>query len=175
MTQVSKWQVLARLPDYRDQWEVVKKRQYVNDIIREILGAQKMFAGYYDKFSDLFRYDSVRETCEELYSFCEQYITYKEESVKVQSSAIPTGILLRGQGDCKHYALFIGGVLGSLNRMYGEGIKWWYCFAAYNGDPEVYHVFVAVRDPETGQEMWVDPTPGSGSKTPTLLKTKKAN
>lgn len=171
---VTKQQILARLPTYRDEWEVVKKKQYVNDIIREILTCQDLFAGYYDSFSVLFLRDSVERIADALYDFCVQNIDYKEETVKVQSSAIPTGILLRGMGDCKHYALFIGGVLGSLNRLYGTGINWWYCFAGYKpGDKEPYHVFVAVYDPVSKDELWIDPTPGAGQKEPTLLITKK--
>lgn len=172
---VSKYEVLGRLPEYRDEWELVVKKQYVEDIIQEILRCQKMFAGYYDRISGLFLRDSVAKIAEELYNFCEDNIDYKEETVRVQSSAIPTGILIRGMGDCKHYALFIGGVLGSLNRLYKAGIKWWYCFAGYQpGDKEPYHVFVAVYDPASGDELWIDPTPGSATKNPTLLITRTA-
>lgn len=171
---VSKYQVLARLPRYQDKWELVVKEQDVDDIMTDIARRQKMFGPYYDKFSSLYLLDSVKDIANELYDNCVQWITYREESVKVQSTAIPTGILLRGFGDCKHYASFIGGVLGSLNRRYHAGIDWWYCFAAYKkGEQEPYHVFVALMDPDTGRELWIDPTPGAESKTPTLLIRKK--
>lgn len=173
---MSKYEVLHRLPDYRDQWEMVVKRQDVDDIIAEIVGCQKRFAKYYDKFSGLFLRDSVADIAGELYDFCVHNIDYREETVKVQSSAIPTGIILRGMGDCKHYALFIGGVLGSLNRLYRAGINWCYYFAAYKpGEKEPYHVFVSVYDPVSGDELWIDPTPGASEKEPTLLIPKKVN
>lgn len=170
---VSKWAVLSRLPAYRDQWQVVTGNQDVGDIIKEIVYCQRKFGKYYDRFSDLFLRDTVAEIADALHEFCELEIEYREETVKVQSSAIPTGILLRGRGDCKHYALFIAGVLASLNRLYGLGIKWWFYFAGYEpGDQEPYHVFVAVWDPVAKEEIWIDPTPGAAYKTPTLLIKK---
>lgn len=170
---VSKWQVLSRLPEYRDQWKIVVEDQYVPDIMAEIGRNQALFGKYYDTFSDLFLRDNVRDIANELYDFCDHNISYKEETVKVQSSALPTGMLLRGKGDCKHYALFIGGVLGSLNRLYNTGIKWRYNYAAYKkGEDVPYHVFVSAWDPERDEELWIDPTPGSSGKTPTLLVTQ---
>jgi len=165
---VSKYDVLALLPPYNDQWELVKENQYVRDIVREILESQSRYGKYYDRFSWLFLSDSVDTIANELYAFCKRWIKYREESKYEQTAALPTGILTRGVGDCKHYALFTGGVLGSLNRLYSLGLKWCYCFAAYRGEDEPYHVFVSLYDPETDCEIWIDPTPGAGGN-PTLL------
>lgn len=171
---VSKYEVLSLLPEYRDQWQLVVKDQDVDDIIQEIKRCQKTFAPYYDRISKLFLRDSVAGIADELYDFCVQNITYREETVKMQSSAIPTGVLIRGMGDCKHYALFCGGVLASLNRLYGLGINWWYYFAGYKkGDQEPYHVFIGLYDPQAREEIWIDPTPGSATKVPTLLIKEK--
>lgn len=160
-------QILTRLPPYEDRWEVIVDTQYVHDIMEEIVIAQKMFAGYYDRFSSLFYYKKPSQVADALYTFLKQNIDYREETVDSQTSALPTGILTRGYGDCKHYALFSAGVLASLNRLYGCGYKWWFYFAGYNGGKEPYHVFVAVQDGE--EEIWIDPTPGAGDFQPTLL------
>lgn len=162
--------ILARLPPYNDEWELIKKTQYVPDIIGEVCTAHFLFAGYYDLFSDLFYDPNPSVVSENLYSFCKRYILYREESVKRQTSALPTGIIHRGFGDCKHYAIFNAGVIGSLNRLYDCCFVSRFCFVGYGKAKEPYHVFVSILDEDTN--IWIDPTPGSGG-TPTLIVEKK--
>jgi hypothetical protein len=164
--------ILAKLPPDKDQWVKIKDTQYVPDIITEICTAQRLYGAYYDQFSYMFLADTTEEIAEKLYWFCKENITYREETVDFQSSAVPQGILSRGYGDCKHYALFCGGVLGSLNRMFNCRIPWEFFFAGYNGAKEPYHVFVTIQEP--GIELWLDPTPGSGG-TPSVHIKKKVN
>lgn len=166
--------ILNRLPAYRDQWELIKETQYVPDIIREVCTAHKLFANYYDRFSDLFYKPDPVMVADNLFDFCKKYLRYKEEPVKAQTSALPAGIIERGyitgEGvDCKHYALFCAGVIGSLNRMYGRCCDAAFYFVGYDGATEPYHVFLCVKDSE--RDIWIDPTPGSGS-TPTLVIEK---
>lgn len=166
--------ILARLPAYTDQWELVKQTQYVPDIIKEVGKAHRMFSGYYDQFSDLFYNRDPAIVADNLYDFCRQYLKYKEEVVGRQTSALPTGILHRGyitgEGvDCKHYALFNAGVIGSLNRLYDCCFEAKYLFVGYGRAKEPYHVYVSVKDSEN--DIWLDPTPGSGG-TPTLIVEK---
>lgn len=157
----TKEQILKLLPDYGNEWELVKQDQYVPDIMREIEECQKLFSGYYDIFGYLFKNRNPGKVADELAEFCRKYIRYREETVESQTSAIPAGILTRGYGDCKHYALFCGGVLGALNRECNAGIEWCFCFASYKKKVKMpYHVFVALMDGDT--EVWIDPTPGSG-------------
>lgn len=159
--------ILAQLPRYRDEWQLIAKRQYVPDIMREVCTAHVLYAGYYDLFSYLFYSDDPDTICERLHRFCKEHIRYKEERIEVQTSALPTGILTRGYGDCKHYALFSAGVISSLNRLYGCCFDAVFCFAGYRRAKEPHHVFVAVRE-TSDCEIWIDPTPGSGG-TPTLI------
>lgn len=161
-------QIASQLPPYRDDWELIKQRQYVPDIMNEICTAHLLFEPYYDCFSYLFYKRSASDVAEKLYRYCKNFITYKAESVRKQTTALPTGIVYRGQGDCKHYALFNAGVISSLNRLYGCGFEWCYYFAGYNGSEEPYHVFVSIYDPLEREEIWIDPTPGSGG-TPSVL------
>lgn len=166
--------VLDRLPPYRDEWELIKETQYVPDIIQEVCAAHRMFSGYYDCFSDLFYKPDPARVADSLYDFCKKYLVYREEPVKLQTSAIPAGIIERGyitgQGvDCKHYSLFCAGVIGSLNRLYGRCCDADFYFVGYDGATEPYHVYVCVRDEE--KDIWVDPTPGSGG-TPSLIIQK---
>jgi|SRR5688500_17778266 len=161
--------ILDRLPPYLDEWELIKREQYVPDIINEICTAHQMYGAYYDAFSDLFYSTDPETVADRLYSFCKTYITYQEETVDNQTSAVPTGILHRGHGDCKHYALFTAGVIGSLNRLYNCCFDAYFYFVGYRRAKEPYHVYVSIMDSE--QEIWLDPTPGSGG-TPTLVVPK---
>ncbi len=162
--------ILSHLPPYRDQWELIKKRQYVPDIITEVCTAHALFAPYYDQFSYLFYTNDPDELCEALHRFCRNYIRYAEESIETQTSALPTGILTTGVGDCKHFSLFNAGVISSLNRLYGCRFEAAFVFAGYRGAGEPHHVFVAVMESEDS-EIWLDPTPGGGG-TPTLIIEK---
>lgn len=149
------------LPAFDNGWVLVKKDQYVPDIMEEITRCQSLFAGYYDIFGYKFKNRDPGRVANELAAFCRRYIHYREEDEKFQTSAMPTGILTRGYGDCKHYALFCGGVLGALNRDCNAGIDWCYCFASYKQSVKMpYHVFVAVNEGDS--DAWIDPTPGSG-------------
>lgn len=164
---VTRERILSKLPPYEDKWQVVRKKQYVPDIINEIMTSHRLFAPYYDKFSSLFFTNDPAQLSERLYSFCKQNIEYREESMDKQTTAVPTGVLTRGYGDCKHYALFNAGVISSINRLYGTGFDWCYYFAGYRGAEEPHHVFVSLRD--GNEEVWIDPTPGAGAEEPTLL------
>lgn len=163
--------ILLRLPPYLDEWELVTQTQYVPDIIKEVCTAHTLFESHYDKFSDLFYDTDATVVTNRLHEFCKRYIRYQEESVKMQTSAIPAGILYRGYGDCKHYSLFCAGVLGSLNRLYGCCFVSAFYFAGYRRAKEPYHVFVSVVDSANDTEIWLDPTPGSGG-IPTLIVAK---
>lgn len=168
---VTKEMLLELLPPYRDAWVVVSDDQSVRDIIREVLSAHKEFGGYYDRIAGCFDEGTTRDICSALYWFCKHEIDYKEESDESQTTALPTGILIRGQGDCKHYASFCGGVLDALNRR-GRNIDWNYRFASYRVfDSTPHHVFIVVHD--NGEEIWIDPTPGVKGKVPVWQDDRK--
>lgn len=94
-------ELLQCLPPYQDQWEVIHPgNQEVPEIIDEVIEAHYEFAPYYDKISSFFDVGNIEEICNNLYRFVKNNISYREESVKDQTSALPTGILTRRQGDC---------------------------------------------------------------------------
>jgi len=164
-------EILATLPPYQDKWVVITTRQSVRDIIRQMCEAHQSTAHYYDNFSMMFYAESPDDIAENIYWFCKDNIKYREEPEESQTSALPTGFLTRGYGDCKHYALFAAGILDSIARLTGMDIKWNYCFASYKEDEKTpYHVFVTV-DTMTGP-LWIDPTPGSDSQEPCWLLYK---
>lgn len=170
---ITREKLLACLPPYQDQWTLIKEKQEVKDIKRQIEIAHKNFAGYYDLIALYFDADTVDQVCNNIHDFLEKNIRYKEEPVSRQTTALPTGILYRGFGDCKHYSLFAAGVLNSIERQTGKNFNWCYRFASYNINPTPHHVFVVVKDGP--DEIWIDPVPGSNSVEPTWMQDKKVN
>lgn len=159
------YDLLDQLPPYKDQWILINDNQAVPDIINEVCDAHQEFATYYDNLSSFFYDDDTEITCQNIYRFLKENIKYKEESEKDQTSALPTGILIRRRGDCKHYSGFTAGILDSINRN-GTKIKWAYRFASYRWwDRTPHHVFVVVN-PGTDKEIWIDPTPGADVMNP---------
>lgn len=170
---VSRSVLLDQLPPYQDQWITIKDNQKVEDIVKRIQVAHKKYAPFYDKISVYFDGDDVGEVCDNVYEFLAEEIKYQEETEDDQTTALPTGILERGVGDCKHYALLAGGILDSLQRITGKKIDWKYRFANYDWwRDNVHHVFVVVTQ-EDGQEIWIDPTPGANKSTPIQILDKK--
>lgn len=162
--------LLGSLPPYEDQWLMVNPDQDVDDIIAEVLQAHKRYASYYDQLAPYFAFDDTKQIADALYKFCKSEIRYREETKEDQTTALPTGILVRGYGDCKHYSSFTGGILDALNRA-GYNIKWKYRFASYDPDDKTpHHVFVVVYTPT--EELWIDPTPKANQLTPEWVTDK---
>lgn len=164
-------ELIGKLPPYKDQWIVIKDNQNVKDIILEVCDAHSEFAPFYDRIALYFDADSTEQICDNIYNFLKKNIRYREESEDDQTSAVPTGLLVRGYGDCKHYSGLAAGILDSLKRS-GKKIDWCYRFASYRLlDSTPHHVFVVVND--YGFERWIDPTPGSMENEPSWYVDKK--
>ena len=147
--------LLAKLPPFQGKFQLISKRQTVGEIIREVVAAHKMFYQHYDLISNEFYYPDPLKTFQLLFSFLKSNVKYNEETEESQTVTSPAGILAIGQGDCKHYASFIGGVLDSLKRS-GMRINWKYRFASYDPSTnEPGHVFVVAE--HEGREFWIDP------------------
>lgn len=170
---IEKNEVLSRLPEYQDKWFLVTKNQEISDIINEMMEAHRTYAPYYDRIAFLFYDPDIDKLCDNLFSFVQKNIRYEEESDKQQTTKLPSGMLLDGKGDCKHYASFIAGVLGALKRA-GCDLNYCYRFASYRiFDKEPHHVFVVVFDKD--EEHWIDPVPGADTKEPIWILDKKPN
>lgn len=146
--------LLGKLPVFRNKVELIKQSQSVPDIMKEIETAHRMFANDYTAIAFEFDYPDPLKTLKGLWSFCKANIKYRQESEERQTVMSPGGILATGRGDCKHYALFIGGVLCALNRL-GIPFDWWYRFAGYGNAKVPGHVFVVAR--VGNREYWIDP------------------
>jgi len=165
--------LLQKLPPFRDEWILIKENQEVKDIKKRVDIAHKKYAEYYDLIALYFDADSIKKICDNIYNFIQKNVEYREETKELQTTSLPTGILYRGFGDCKHYALITGGILNAIERLTGKQIDWVYRFASYGINPTPHHVFVVVFD--KGGEIWIDPVPGSDTITPLWIQDKKIN
>lgn len=151
--------MLGRLSPYRGNVQTATNRQQTKDIIREIEKCHYEYAKEYDKIADQFSRSSAKETAAALWWFLKTNVRYSVEPADRQSVKSPAAILASGKyksgNDCKHYALFSGGILDALRRK-GKKINFVYRFVNYRlleTDPQ--HVFIVVKD--KGREIWIDP------------------
>jgi hypothetical protein len=151
--------MLGRLSPYRGNVQTATNRQGTNDIIKEIEKCHNEYAGEYDKIADQFSKGDAAETAATLWRFLKKNVKYSVEPADRQSVKSPAAILASGKyksgNDCKHYALFTGGVLDALRRR-GKDIDFVYRFVNYRlleSDPQ--HVFIVVK--YKGREIWIDP------------------
>jgi hypothetical protein len=153
---VTRADLLAILPPMANVKTPEVARQDTDDIISLILKTHSKYETEYDLISPLFDTGNIHNTTADLWDFCKCNLVYAVESEKDQTVKSPTWILLPGHTvDCKHYSLFIGGVLDSLKANNDEKWRWCYRFASYHRSERIEHVFVVVK--YRGEEIWIDP------------------
>ena len=154
--------VYRNLTPYAGTKHTLVYNQSVGDIIQGILATHDKYKNEYDKISKSFLKDTPYKTGKAIFDFLKNNTHYVIESDNKQTLRSPSAILYLGAKpnvglDCKSYALFIGGIIDSLNRKYKQGIRWTYRFASYKPfDKLPHHVFVVIN-PDTSNEIWVDP------------------
>lgn len=173
--QVSKNKVLGYLPVFKNDIQLVTWKQSTSRIADEIIKTHDRYEAQYDEVYHFFDTGDLYTTCEELWNFCKYNLKYTIEGEEEQSVKSPAAILTAGQKvDCKHYSLFIAGVLDAMK--YNEGDDWdvYYRFAGYSGK-SIEHVFVVVKDSD--REIWIDPVLSSFNqrKQPVYYKDYKAS
>lgn len=171
---VSKSEVVKRLPAFKNEVRLVTWQQSTNRIVTEILNTHKEYCRQYDEVYYLFDKGDIYSTCKGIWNFCKDNLPYTIETEDEQSVKSPAAIMAAGQKiDCKHYSLFIGGVLDAMRYNEGDKWDWTYRFASYNRDKQIGHVFVVVQD--GNKEIWIDPVLKSFDehKKPTYYMDKK--
>lgn len=144
------------LPAFHGIKEKVTNRQDTNDIIDVIQYSHGLFEKDYDKIANIFDTGNIDSTARGLWEFLKYNLTYDAETGKDQTSKSPSYILHEGEKiDCKHYSLFIAGVLDAIKRKNDVPWDWTYRFVSYNTSPIPGHVFVVVNQGKS--EIWIDP------------------
>lgn len=169
---VSKQKVLQALPSFKNDVRLVTWRQNTNRLVKEIVNAHEEYETHYDRIYQLFDLGEIYATAAGLFNFCKYNLQYVVESEDDQSVKSPAAILVTGGNDCKHYSLFIGGVIGAIAFNENEPWTWCYRFASYNSAKDIEHVFVVVK--KGGTEIWIDPVLSSFNqkKQPTYFIDK---
>lgn len=161
--------ILGRLSPYQAQEYKLRDEQSTGDIIAAITKAHKQYRPEYKKIALYFKGSTPRQTGQKIYDFLKSNVQYVIEPANKQTVKSPSAILAEGDGDCKHYSTFAGGVLEQL------GIPFSYRFASYRMfDETPQHVFVVIN-PGTQNEIWLDPVLNSYDykKPYTYAKDKK--
>jgi len=154
---VNKATLLKNLPPFLNRVEKIKDLQSTDDIILQIIRAHERHEVEYDEIYPYFDTGDILTTCELLWDFCHENLEYKAEPDKNQTTRSPSAILVNYDSvDCKHYSLFIGGVLDAIQANEVVDWDWFYRFAGYKFKKEVYHVFPVVELAD-GTEIWIDP------------------
>lgn len=142
--------ILGIIKPFNNNSQLLNQEQTAGDIIKAIVNAHKLHANDYKKISSFFYTESAQATAKKIFDFLKNNVPYSIEPGNRQTVKSPAGILTT-PGDCKHYALFAGGVLQQL------GIPFSFRFASYKlFDNTPQHVFVVVN-PGTKNEIWIDP------------------
>lgn len=145
------------LAPYRNNEVVLSKTQSAGDIINAMLAYHNLYKSEYDKLAPQFLATSDYGVGKKIFNFLKENTKYRIESDKKQYIKSPSAILYSGSNDCKNYALFTGGVLDAMNRLYNSNIDWCYRYASYKYlDKIPQHVFVVIN-PNTDNEIWIDP------------------
>jgi hypothetical protein len=170
--------ILAKLSPFNNYKKIVVDDQTTSDIIYGLLQNHDRYKNEYDKISEIFVGDNVKETARNIYDFLKKNVKYYIEPTKNQTLRSPSAIVAMQMGaDCKSYASFILGVFDSLNRKGIYRVPLAYRFASYKENSKnPQHVF-AVLYPNTNREIWVDPVLDKFDlkKQPTFYKDKKLN
>jgi len=163
------------LAPYRQSETVLSSNQTAGDIINAMLAYHDLYKSEYDKLAPQFLATSNFGVGKKIFNFLKKNTTYKVESEKKQYIKSPAAILYSGSNDCKNYALFTGGILAALNRLYKSNIDWCYRYASYSMFDKIpQHVFVVIN-PNTNDEIWIDPVLSAYNQRvqPTYIIDKK--
>lgn len=153
-------QLLGVLAPFKNEAKLIVDEQTTADIIKMIQQAHTLHARDYDKIAASFWAGNVEATCKKIFNFLKRNVKYDIEpedrqSVKSPAAILVTGGKFNGKNDCKHYSLFIAGILDALNRA-GKKIPWAYRFANYRlFQDSPHHVFVVANPGKN--EIWIDP------------------
>lgn len=149
--------VRALLPPFKNKQVWVTDNQGTKDIINNILDTHNAYTDDYLLIADLFDFGDEFDIGARIWNFCKYQLHYKAESEKRQTVMSPAAIVSPGMNvDCKHYSLFIAGVLNALNQGDNEQIDWAFRFVSEMQNKSIGHVFVVVFL-DNGKEIWIDP------------------
>jgi hypothetical protein len=172
---ISKSEILRKLPIYNNFGKVLVKDQNTSDIIKAIVKAHELNKSDYDKICSFFYTGDEIGTAKNIFNYIKKNVRYVIEPDDLQQIKNASAFFATPSSDCKNYALAINGILDACRRKYGMDCDLYYRFAAYDGTRTPQHVF-AVMNTDKG-EVWIDPVLEyfNEDKQPNFYKDKKIN
>ena len=166
--------LLSQLDSFENNQKIISYDQSTNDIINAILRQHKKSEKDYDKLFYFFDCGNYQDTAKKVFNFLKNNIKYQIEPDQLQTVKTPAAILATKKGDCKHFSLFLAGILDSYRRNTGEKFDLCYRFASYDRSKTPEHVFVVI-DPGSKNEIWCDAVLDyfNEKKQPDFYKDKK--
>lgn len=155
--------ILGKLNQYEGESLKLAENQNVFDIIAAISHSHKVDAKEYDKIYMYFIGKTPEETAKNIFSFLKKNTRYFMESADRQTVKSPAAILKEKYIDCKNYALFAGGILDAINRSGLQEIPFVYRFVSHNLFNTDYNHVLVVVNPDTYEELYIDPIPENSS------------
>lgn len=167
-------ELIDLLPKFKNRVRVATWGQNVKAILNEVTKAHQEYETDYDLIYPFFDTGNLYSTCKGLWEFCKYNLKYSIEGEDEQSVKSPAAILQPGQKiDCKHYALFIAGVLDAIKQNEGDEFEWFYRFVSDKPDKIIGHVFVVAVE-LGGTEYDIDPVLSSFNEKCNWTKIKDA-
>jgi hypothetical protein len=172
---ISKSEILRKLPIYNNFGKVLVKDQNTSDIIKAIVKAHEANKSDYNKICSLFYTGDEIGTAKNIFNYIKKNVKYVIEPDDLQQIKNASAFFATPSSDCKNYALAINGILDACRRKYGFNCELYYRFAAYDGSKTPQHVFAVMVI--NGEEIWIDPVLDyfNEDKRPNYFKDKKIN
>ena len=122
--------------------EIISYNQDTDDIISAILYADENNPKLSYNNAVVFLGEDDYQTGANIFNYIKENIYYKAEPDSLQTTKTVERLLYDKQGDCKHYSLFAGSVLKTLNIPYA------YRFVSFGSKDDIQHVYIVIN-PDT--------------------------
>jgi hypothetical protein len=127
---------------------VIKEKGVTDDIVKTILIADRLSAGFTEKLAVYLVGDTDRATLENVFSFVKENIEYVIDKPGFEVVKSPGKTWKDGFADCKSLSILVGSILQNLK------IPYHYRFTSYNKSKRVTHVYIVAQ--LNGQEVILD-------------------
>lgn len=122
--------------------QIISYNQDTDDIIDAMLKADEENPALSYTNAIIFLGEDDYQTGANIFNYIKENIYYKAEPDSSQTTKTVERLLEDKEGDCKHYSLFAGSILKTLN------IPYVYRFVSFAGKDDIQHVYIVIN-PDT--------------------------
>lgn len=143
--------IVKNIPKPEFKEVLVTKYQSTSDIIADLIFCFKKYKFQGKKIADYYYTGNIKNDSYQIWDFIKNEIEYNAEPFERQTTSSLSRIIYDQIGDCKHSALIVASI--GYEMGYNVIIR----FASYNKNKVLGHVYVILENPETKQQIIVDP------------------